>query len=109
MPTEERLREIGFEDADFVDDMHFYRPRGCPKCTNGYSGRFAVLETLPMTEDIKRIVIRGGSAADIRKQALANSMITLRRCGLRAASGGRTSIEEVLRVTLNDRKGTGES
>ncbi len=109
MPTEERLREIGFQDADFRDDMKFYVPKGCPRCTNGYAGRFAVLETLPMTEDIKRIVIRGGSAADIKKRALENKMLTLRRCGLRSASEGRTSIEEVLRVTLNDREGSGES
>jgi type IV pilus assembly protein PilB len=109
MPTEERLREIGMEDDDFSDDMVFYRPKGCPRCTNGYSGRFAVLETLPMTEDIKRIVIRGGSSADIKRQALENKMITLRRCGLRAAAQGRSSIEEILRVTLLDRKGTGES
>ena len=97
------------EDDDLALDLQFFTPRGCPRCTNGYSGRFALLETLPMTEDIKRIVIRGGSAADIKKQALANDMITLRRCGMRAAGGGRTSIEEVLRVTLNDRKGSGES
>ena len=109
LPTEERLREMGMEDEDLAQEKHFFTPRGCPRCTNGYSGRFALLETLPMTEDIKRIVIRGGSAADIKKQALANNMITLRRCGLRAAAAGRTSIEEVLRVTIHDRKGTGES
>ncbi len=105
-PTDERLRELGFKDDDFaLEDIQFVRAMGCPRCTNGYAGRFAVLETLPMTEEIRRIIIRGGSATDIKDAALANNMITLRRCALRAAAAGRTSIEEVLRVTLNDGAG----
>jgi type IV pilus assembly protein PilB len=108
-PTKERLLEVGFKDEDLEGDVQFQQPRGCPRCNNGYAGRFAILETLPMTEDIKRIVVKGGSAQDIKKCALANNMLTLRRCGLRAAARGRTSLEEVLRVTLNDKQGvTGE-
>jgi len=59
-----------------------------------------------MTEDIKRIVVKGGSSQDIKECALANNMMTLRRCGLRAAGRGRTALEEVLRVTMNDKHGT---
>ncbi len=104
-PSRERLVEIGFDQQDFDEvELQFYQPRGCSRCTNGYSGRFAVLETLPVSEDIRRIIITGGSSSDIRQRALHNKMLTLRRCGLRAAAGGRTSIEEVLRVTLHDRK-----
>jgi type IV pilus assembly protein PilB len=104
-PPEARLRAIGFSDEDLEGDLQFYEPNGCPRCSNGYAGRFAVLETLPMTEDIKRTIIEGGSSQAIKAVALDNGMLTLRRCGLRAAAGGRTSIEEVLRVTLHDRKG----
>jgi type IV pilus assembly protein PilB len=104
-PPKERLLAMGFKEEDLQGDLQFFGPRGCPRCNQGFAGRFAILETLPMTEDIKRIVVKGGSAQDIKKCALANNMLTLRRCGLRAASKGRTALEEVLRVTLNDKLG----
>jgi type IV pilus assembly protein PilB len=105
MPPVERLFSLGYKDEDLQGDVQFFQPRGCPRCNQGYGGRFAILETLPMSDDIKRIVVKGGSSQDIKKCALANNMLTLRRCGLRAAARGRTSLEEVLRVTLNDKAG----
>jgi type IV pilus assembly protein PilB len=104
-PPTERLLAMGFKEEDLDFERQFFQPRGCPRCNQGYAGRFAILETLPMTEDIKRIVVKGGSAQDIKKVALANNMLTLRRCGLRAAARGRTALEEVMRVTLNDKQG----
>ena len=79
--------------------------KGCPRCNQGYSGRFAILETLPMTDDVKRKIIEGGSAQDIKRVALANGMMTLRRCDLRAAARGRTSLEAVISTTLQDVEG----
>jgi type IV pilus assembly protein PilB len=105
MPPMERLVEVGFKEEDHIADMQFFHPKGCPRCNQGYAGRFAILETLPMTEDIKRIVVKGGSAQDIKECALRNNMLTLRRCGLRAAARGRTALEEVLRVTMHDKAG----
>jgi type IV pilus assembly protein PilB len=105
MPPMERLLDVGFKEEDLTGEQQFYQPKGCPRCNQGYSGRFAILETLPMTEDIKRIVVKGGSSQDIKECALRNNMMTLRRCGLRAAGRGRTALEEVLRVTMNDRQG----
>src|SRR5262249_5620539 len=104
-PPVERLHAMGFKDEDLEGEVQFFQPHGCPRCNGGYSGRFAILETLPMTEDIKRIVVKGGSSQDIKNAALANNMLTLRRCGLRAAARGRTALEEVLRVTLHDKAG----
>ncbi len=105
LPPVERLLEVGFKEEDLQGEPQFFAPRGCPRCNQGFAGRFAILETLPMTEDIKRIVIKGGSAQEIKRCALANNMLTLRRCGLRAAAKGRTALEEVLRVTMNDKQG----
>jgi type IV pilus assembly protein PilB len=105
MPPVERLIEIGFKEEDLAGEHTFFHPKGCPRCNQGFAGRFAILETLPMTEDIKRIVVKGGSAQDIKECALANNMLTLRRCGLRAAARGRTALEEVLRVTMHDKHG----
>ncbi len=55
-----------------------------------------------MSEEVKRIIIEGKSALDIKKQALEEGMITLRRCGLFNAMRGKTSLEEILRVTMGD-------
>ena len=100
----ERLLTIGFTREEVEASRKVYRPVGCSRCTGGYSGRFALLETLPMTDEIKRIIIDGGSAMDIKSAALKQGMITLRRCAILNAIRGKTSIEEVLRVTLTDRK-----
>ncbi len=98
------MRE-GFLEEDFErEDLQLSQPAGCNRCTNGYAGRFAILETLPMSENVKRIIIDGGSALDIKAQALEEGMITLRRCAILNSARGNTSIEEVLRVTLDDRR-----
>ena len=69
----------------------------------GTAGRFALLETMPMHEEIKRLIIEGRSALDIKNAAIRDhEMITLRRCALLNALRGKTSIEEVLRVTMPD-------
>jgi len=105
-PTEiprDRLMAEGFTEEDLATDPTFYQARGCDKCSGkGLKGRFALLETMPLTEEVRRIIIEGGSAMDIRKQALAEGMLTLRRVGLLNVLRGRTSLEEVLRVTLRD-------
>ena len=56
------------------------------------------------TEDIKRMVVDGHSAIEIRSKALEEGMITLRRAALNNAKRGNTSISEVLRVTLADNR-----
>jgi type IV pilus assembly protein PilB len=100
-----RLLSIGFTEEEVAAEPAIYSAKGCSRCTGGYTGRFAILETLPMTDAIKRIIIEGGSALDIRKEALQEGMITLRRCAILNAIRGITSIEEVLRVTLSDKGG----
>ena len=79
-----------------------YEPGGCSRCQGGYRGRFALLETMPMDEEVRRVVVGGGSALEIRDTALANGMLTLRRVGILNVLRGKTSLEEVLRVTQGD-------
>ncbi len=101
MPPKERLIEIGFKEDD-LDDLVLYEAVGCSHCKGGYAGRFALLETLPISERIKRIIIDGGSAMDIKDQGLKESMVSLRRCGICNIKRGITSIDEILRVTMED-------
>lgn len=98
----ERLQGIGFQEGDIQKKFKLFKAVGCPRCKMGFKGRFALLETLVMTENIKRMVIEGKSSIDMKHEALKEGMLTLRRAGLLNAMRGNTSIEEVLRVTMAD-------
>ena len=78
------------------------KPVGCPACSGGYKGRFCVMEALEVTRDIQRLVIEGKSAVDIKHHAVAHGMSTLRRSAITAVLAGKTSLEEMLRNTVND-------
>jgi type IV pilus assembly protein PilB len=100
LPAKEDWDRIGFRPTD---DVKLWKPVGCPQCANGYRGRFAILEALDLDEDIKRLIIERKASIDIKNFALKNkSMLTLRRCGVLNAMRGRTSLEEVLRMTMGD-------
>lgn len=99
---DERLLALGLAKEDLKQKPTFYQAKGCPRCAAGYKGRFALLETLPMSENVRKEVIRGGSALDIKTLALEEGMVTLRKCGLYNAMRGHTSLEEVVRVTMAD-------
>ena len=76
-----------------------YRATGCSACSNtGYRGRKALSELMPMTEEIERTIIEGGSVDEIHRLAITQGMLTLRQSGLRKALEGETTLEEVLRV-----------
>ena len=81
----------------------FYRGAGCERCKGrGYSGRAAVLEILPVTEPIRRLIVKRASASVIKNQAVQDGMKTLRMAGIDKAREGITTLEEVLRVTSED-------
>ncbi|MEX1024272.1 MAG: ATPase, T2SS/T4P/T4SS family [Planctomycetota bacterium] len=90
--------------AEEVQGATLFEPEknGCSRCSNGYRGRLAILEVLQMTSEIKRLVIQGKSAAELKVEALAGGMMSLRQVGLQNVLRGHTSIEEVLRVTVAD-------
>jgi type IV pilus assembly protein PilB len=94
---------VGYTEADVArSDFQTFKPVGCGRCNAGYKGRFALLETMRMSEPLKRMVVERRPAADIKEQALKEGMLTLRRCGLLNAMRGVTSIEEVERSTMAD-------
>jgi type IV pilus assembly protein PilB len=77
-----------------------YRGAGCSYCRQtGYRGRFAILEALLIDDAIREMIIAQRSLDEIRAYAQAHGMRTLRQEGLEHCWLGRTSVEEVLRVT----------
>ncbi len=77
--------------------------KGCDDCNGtGFRGRVALYEVMPIKEEIKDLVLRGGSAIDIKREAVRLGMKTLRQSGLSKLEEGVTTLEEVLRVTAPD-------
>ncbi len=98
----ERLVSLGLKPEE-VEGGTFFRAVGCSKCNQGYRGRFALMETMEMSEVMKDMVLKGASGHELRRAALdSQRMLSLRRVGLLNASRGRTSVDEVLRVSLQD-------
>ena len=78
----------------------FYRGRGCTDCgSTGYHGRCGIYEVLNIDEDVRKLIISPDfSLANLNNLAKKNGMITMFEDGLRKATTGVTTIEEVLRV-----------
>ena len=102
LPTEAEINSAGWtmsevEAAGVLDQV--YRSVGCSACSQtGYRGRLALAELMPMTEEVERMIIEGGSVEDINRVAVSQGMVPLRQAGLRKAIAGETTLEEVLRV-----------
>src|SRR6202048_2069684 len=81
----------------------FYHGTGCDRCKGrGDAGRAALMEALPISEAIRRLIIKRASAAIIKNQAVTEGMKTLRAVGVEKAFEGITTLEEVWRVTAED-------
>jgi len=93
------LIDAGYKSEELDGTWTPYRPVGCSACNNGYKGRVGIYQVMPISEEIQRIILRGGSALDIAKQASLEGVRTLRESGLLKVKQGMTSLEEVLSVT----------
>jgi type IV pilus assembly protein PilB len=98
VPTK-ALMDAGFKEEDLDGSWSPYRPVGCSACNNGYKGRVGIYQVMPITEDMQRIILKGGSALEIAEQASREGVRTLRESGLHKVKIGMTSVEEVLSCT----------
>lgn len=101
VPTDEELEkmELTREELEAGGGV-FYEPVGCEECSElGYRGRLGVYELLSVTDDVRRQVMQRDDAGTIKKTALRQGMVTLRKDGGLKVLKGHTSVSEVLRVT----------
>jgi len=92
--------------AQFGDDAPttLYRGRGCRHCQgSGYRGRTGIFEMMLVSDAIRSLVLERAPATAIRRQGAAEGMRCLREDGWRLVRNGRTTLEEVLRVTKDER------
>ncbi|HEY8849698.1 MAG TPA: type IV-A pilus assembly ATPase PilB [Thermoanaerobaculia bacterium] len=94
------LLNLGYR-KDEIGTFQVYKGRGCDKCNNtGYKGRVGLVEVMNIDDDIRELILSGGTAIDIKKKAAESGMISLRRSGLIKIKDGITTIEEVVRETV---------
>ncbi|MEO8440492.1 MAG: GspE/PulE family protein, partial [Spartobacteria bacterium] len=94
------LNEIG---ATIPADFKFYRGAGCENCRQtGYQGRLAIYEICLITEPLKRLIMKKSDGGELKQCAISQGMLTLRQDGWRRVMEGKTTIEEVVRVTQTD-------
>ncbi|XMB87271.1 GspE/PulE family protein [Mycoplasmatota bacterium WC44] len=95
--SEKRLFESRGIEIDKIK-----RAVGCPSCNNkGYKSRTGIYEIFEITEKIRRLISDGVSISEIKEEANKNGMKYLIDDGLLKVKAGITTIEEILRVSVN--------
>ncbi len=97
------LERVQYQSFSHIPNPQFVRGRGCPKCRgSGYKGRIACLEAMLNWPEMHHLLLSHAPAYDIKKQAIACGMKTLRQNALALAARGLTTIEQVLEHTIAD-------
>ena len=80
--------------------MPFMRGAGCDVCSGtGYKGRAGLYEVMALSPELRRMILRSASVADIQAMAVKEGMLTLRMDGLKKIERGVTTLEEVVKET----------
>lgn len=99
IPKEALLR-AGFDEGELDGSWKPYHAVGCELCKGtGYKGRLGIYQVMPITDDMRRIIMSNGNAIDIADQARREGVSDLRRSGLNKVMTGLTSLEEIESVT----------
>jgi len=94
------LVEAGYA-AEEAAKITVHHGKGCGVCNStGYKGRVGLYEVMEITDELRELILVGASALELKKKALEQGMITLRRSGLLKVAAGLTTMEEVLRETV---------
>jgi len=97
----ETLKKISDLDPKFAVSFDGKIPEavGCDKCNgSGYQGRFAVIETFEITDDIRKMIIDGKIGVDLYAKARENGFLTLKEDGMIKMLQGATTLDELRRV-----------
>ena len=100
-PTKEELSLIGLKPQNVKGKFH--RGKGCADCRNtGYRGRIAIFEMIPMTMTLRKLVFDNANEDEIRQAAMKQGMETLRDAGNQRVLDGTTTVDEILRSTVEE-------
>ena len=101
---------VNLDDIDLPHDFprdqvdgDIFSATGCRECRNvGYSGRLGIYELMLTTDEVRDLATQNASSWELKKIAVRNGMKTLRDDGWRKVIAGKTSLDEVLRITKGD-------
>ena len=106
-PPDDLLKRVNLT-GDPREGLQIFRPRGCEACRyTGYRGRTAIYEMVQLSEGVRRLIVQRASTGDIKREAIRHGMEPMRLDGWKKIKRGITSIEEVLRVTMEEEIGGG--
>jgi type IV pilus assembly protein PilB len=99
------LPEQALVDAGYTPEesktTKVYHGKGCSNCgKRGYKGRTGLYEVMEINDELRELILVGASALELKKKAIDQGMITLRRSGLIKAANGLTTLEEIIRETV---------
>jgi type IV pilus assembly protein PilB len=103
--VEIEMPDDALKKEDFPEDMikagiTLYGPGEEDEDNPGYKGRAGIYQVMPISDDMKRLIIEGANAVQLADQAAAEGTWAIRRSGLQKVADGITSLAEVNRVTL---------
>ena len=97
--TDVELSALG-DNIQETKKIQFMKGTGCETCSGtGYKGRAGLYEVMALTPELRRLILRGGSVAEMRDQAVVDGMLTLRMDGIKKIERGVTTLEEVIKET----------
>jgi type IV pilus assembly protein PilB len=101
-PPVEALRDLGVKMEE-IGTFPVYQGKGCHTCgKTGFKGRIALYEVMPMTDELKELILAGASSMEIKREAIRLGMDTLRMAGVNKLKEGVTTVHEVARSTMAD-------
>ena len=96
------LDALRVEFGNLVPEV-VYRGKGCRNCQGtGFRGRQGIFELMPVTEEVRALIIERVSSGVLRKKAIAQGMHSLREDGWRLVREGKTTIDEVVSNTMEE-------
>jgi type IV pilus assembly protein PilB len=97
---EQAMLDAGYTQEELATTK-IYVGKGCGTCNkNGYKGRVGLYEVMEINDELRELILVGASALELKKKAIDQGMLTLRKSGLTKAAMGFTTLEEVLRETV---------
>jgi type IV pilus assembly protein PilB len=95
----EELKALGGDAKEF-EGITFYKGKGCDQCGGqGYKGRAGLYEVMALSPELRRMILKGASTAELQEQAVSEGMLTLRMDGIVKIKKGVTTLEEVVKET----------
>jgi len=96
----EALIQAGFTEEEIDGSWQPYGPIGCDKCKGtGYKGRVGIYQVMPISDELRQLIMRNCTQLDIAEQALKEGVKDLRQSGLVKVRQGITSLEEIEAIT----------